>query len=50
MNINNIHALANNILITMQLRKKDTLSEIATAVAIAELDAVISKMCCDDLN
>jgi len=50
MNINNIHMITNKLLVTIQSRKKDTLSEIATAIALAELDDAISKMCYDDIN
>ena len=34
----------------IQSRKKETMSEIANAIALAELNDTISKMCCDDIN
>ena len=47
MNKSNLKTITSNLIITLQGKKKETLTEIADAIALAELNDVINKMCCE---
>lgn len=48
MNIN-LKSITNSIINKLQHKRRETASDIVDAIALAELEQVISIMCCDDM-